>query len=409
MNIKRKRVLKIIAGFLCCLCLGITLAWSLFVVPIETLNGFSRSQTSLAFTINTLFFSVGSILTGILSKKISFSHIIKIAGILITLGFYLTSISTNIYMLYVSYGVLVGTAVGMGYNCVISACPLWMPEKTATATGLLLMGYALSTAIFGPMISSIIENNGIVMAFRTVSIVCGLGLFLLGFYVSTPNMKEIDLLPKRNRDEGKQDYNVITADMVKMPMFWIYYLIVVILPGIGLSVLNHNAPMMTETIGVSTTLAASVVSLVSLCNGLARFVFGFFYDKLGVVKSLMLVSFGTFISTVFIFLGLASKNIMIYIIGAALLLVFYGFDATSIPSIMRELFGHRTFSLNYSILSTEAIWAAFFPVIIGSIQGSVHNYVMPSFLLIIFSIINLVVLVIFIKSYNKQMKKRISK
>lgn len=56
MNIKRKRILKLIAGFLCCLCLGVTLAWSLFVVPIETLNGCSRSQTSFAFTINTLFF-----------------------------------------------------------------------------------------------------------------------------------------------------------------------------------------------------------------------------------------------------------------------------------------------------------------------------------------------------------------
>ena len=179
MDIKRKRVLKIIAGFLCCLCLGITLAWSLFVVPIEKLNGFSRSQTSLAFTINTLFFSVGSILTGLLSKKISFSHIIKIAGILIALGFYLTSISTNIYMLYTSYGILVGTAVGMGYNCVISACPLWMPEKTATATGLLLMGYALSTAIFGPIISSIIESQGIVMAFKVISIICGCGFIYI--------------------------------------------------------------------------------------------------------------------------------------------------------------------------------------------------------------------------------------
>ena len=56
MNIKRKRILKLIAGFLCCLCLGVTLAWSLFVVPIETLNGWTRSQTSFAFTINTLFF-----------------------------------------------------------------------------------------------------------------------------------------------------------------------------------------------------------------------------------------------------------------------------------------------------------------------------------------------------------------
>lgn len=56
MNIKRQRILKLIAVFLCCLCLGVTLAWSLFVVPIETLNGWTRSQTSFAFTINTLFF-----------------------------------------------------------------------------------------------------------------------------------------------------------------------------------------------------------------------------------------------------------------------------------------------------------------------------------------------------------------
>lgn len=402
MNIKRKRILKLIAGFLCCLCLGVTLAWSLFVVPIETLNGWSRSQTSLAFTINTLFFSVGSILTGILSKKISFSHIIKISGILIGIGFYLTSISTNIYMLYASYGII----VGMGYNCVISACSLWMPEKTATATGLLLMGYALSTAVFGPMISSIIENHGIVIAFRMVAMVCGCGLFLLGFYVGDPNLKEIVLLPQRNRHEGKQDYNVITADMVKMPMFWIYYLIIVILPGIGLCILNHNAPMMTETIGISAALAATVVSLVSFCNGFARFIFGFFFDKLGVIKSLILVSLGTLMSTIFIFIGLSSKNIIIYIIGAALLLISYGCNATSIPSVMRELFGHRTFSLNYSILSTQAIWAAFFPVIIGSVQSHTNTYVMPSMLLIIFSIISIMILFIFMKFYRNEMKKR---
>lgn len=280
----------------------------------------------------------------------------------------------------------------MGYNCVISACPLWMPEKTVTATGLLLMGYALSTAVFGPMISSIIENHGIVIAFRMVAMVCGCGLFLLGFYVGDPNLKEIDLLPQRNRHEGKQDYNVITADMVKMPMFWIYYLIIVILPGVGLCILNHNAPMMTETIGVSTALAATVVSLVSFCNGFARFIFGFFFDKLGVIKSLILVSVETLMSTIFIFIGLSSKNIIIYIIGAALLLISYGCNATSIPSVMRELFGHRTFSLNYSILSTQAIWVAFFPVIIGSVQGHTNTYVMPSMLLIIFSIISIMIL-----------------
>ena len=86
------------------------------------------------------------------------------------------------------------------------------------------------------------------------------------------------------------------------------------------------------------------------------------------------------------------KSVIIYIIGAALLLISYGCNATSIPSVMRELFGHRTFSLNYSILSTQAIWVAFFPVIIGSVQSHTNTYVMPSMLLIIFSIISIMIL-----------------
>lgn len=216
----------------------------------------------------------------------------------------------------------------------------------------------------------------------------------------------MDLLPQRNRDEGKQEYNVITADMVKMPLFWIYYLIIVILPEIGLCILNHNALMMTETIGISAALAAAVVSLVSFCNGFARFIFGFFFDKLGVVKSLILVSVGTLMSTIFIFIGLSSKSIIIYILGASLLLISYGCNATSIPSVMRELFGHRTFSLNYSILSTQAIWVAFFPVIIGSVQSHTNTYVMSSMLLIVFAIVSILILFVFMKSYSNEMKKR---
>ena len=168
-----------------------------------------------------------------------------------------------------------------------------------------------------------------------------------------------------------------------------------ILPGVGLCILNHNAPMMTETIGVSTALAATVVSLVSFCNGFARFIFGFFFDKLGACIIWIGYSYNiVFFIICFTYFDITTSiyNIIIYIIGAALLLISYGCNATSIPSVMRELFGHRTFSLNYSILSTQAIWAAFFPVIIGSVQSHTNTYVMPSMLLIIFSIISIMIL-----------------
>ena len=50
--------------------------------------------------------------------------------------------------------------------------------------------------------------------------------------------------------------------------------------------------------------------------------------------------------------------------------------------------------------------AAFFPVVIGSGQSHTNTYVMPSMLLIIFSIISIMILFIFMKSYRNEMKKR---
>ena len=66
MNIQVKQRIKLLSGFVVLLFLGTTLAWSVFLVPVENTFGWSRSQTSLAATINTMAFSVGSILTGIM-------------------------------------------------------------------------------------------------------------------------------------------------------------------------------------------------------------------------------------------------------------------------------------------------------------------------------------------------------
>ena len=80
----------IMIGFATLLFMGVGLAWSIFVVPVETLFGWTRAQTSLVFTINILCFSVGSILAGILSKHFKYQHILKLAAILIALGFILS-------------------------------------------------------------------------------------------------------------------------------------------------------------------------------------------------------------------------------------------------------------------------------------------------------------------------------
>lgn len=95
--------------------LGCGLAWSIFVVLIENTFGWTRSQTSLAFTLNILCFSVGSILAGTLSEKLSFSTLLKISAFMMCTGFIGVSLMKDVWHLYISYGIIVGTAIGMGY------------------------------------------------------------------------------------------------------------------------------------------------------------------------------------------------------------------------------------------------------------------------------------------------------
>ena len=402
MDILKKRWFYILNGFIILLFMGCSLAWSIFVVPIENAFAWTRNQTSLAFTINILFFSVGSIMTGILSKYLSFAWLGRIAAALLFTGFMGTSFVSEVWQLYITYGVIVGTGIGLGYNCIISACPMWLPEKTATATGMLLMGYALSTAIFGPLLNALISSVGIVNTFRTLAVVCGTGILIGSFNLKTPTLEETELLPKNNKGANKKDYNVITSEMIKKPIFWVYYVATSLMGGAGLVIVNHCSPMMIEGLAVTAAFAAIVVSITSISNGVSRLLWGIIFDKIGLKNCMYLIGGSFLLASIGMFFSFSSQVIPVFIVSACLMYFSFGGNAITCPAIIRELFGHRTFSLNYSIVATTSVFQSFFPSIAGMIQVSTKGYQTPLFLLCIICLFNLMTIILFTRLYQKQ-------
>lgn len=390
----------IMIGFATLLFMGVGLAWSIFVVPVETLFGWTRAQTSLVFTINILCFSVGSILAGVLSKYFKYQHILKLAAILIALGFILSGSVKEVWQLYLTYGVIAGSGIGMGYNCIISSCPIWMPEKSATATGLLLMGYALSTAIFGPVLNILINYVGIVNTFRILGTLCGSCIFFFSFFIRIPTLEEAAQLPQAPKKSVSKE-SIITSDMIKMPVFWVYLVISMMFAGVGLVITNHNAPILTEDLLMSTSSASLIISVVSITNGVARFCWGMLFDKLGVQKCITMIGIFSILTIGGVYLGYQTKSLVLYIISACLVMVVYGGNATTSPAIIRSLFGNRTFSLNFSVASLNAIPASFIPTIIGSLQTINNSYSLPFILLLGVCVLNFGLVMIF----NKQVKK----
>ena len=390
----------IMIGFATLLFMGVGLAWSIFVVPVETLFGWTRAQTSLVFTINILCFSVGSILAGVLSKHFKYQHILKIAATMIALGFVLSGSVKEVWQLYLTYGVIAGSGIGMGYNCIISSCPIWMPEKSATATGLLLMGYALSTAIFGPVLNTLINLIGIVNTFRVLGILCGSCIFFFSFFIRIPTLEEMAQLPQPPKKASSQK-SIITSEMVKMPVFWIYLIVSMIFAGVGLVITNHNAPILTEDLLLSASTASLIISVASITNGVARFCWGMLFDKLGVQKCITMIGIFSIITLGGVYLGYQTQSLVLYIISACLVMIVYGGNATTSPAIIRSLFGNRTFSLNFSVASLNAIPASFFPTIIGSLQTINHSYSLPFMIMLVVCVVNFGLVMIFVRESKR--------
>ncbi len=59
-NVSTRRYVYLVLNFVILLLLGIAYAWSIFVGPLENAYGWTRMQTSLAFTILMVGFSGGS-------------------------------------------------------------------------------------------------------------------------------------------------------------------------------------------------------------------------------------------------------------------------------------------------------------------------------------------------------------
>lgn len=376
-NLKTRRWVYVINGVVALLFLGCSYAWSVFIVPMEQEFGWVRSETSLAFTLNVILYSGGSLLAGVLGKKLSFAALSRIAAVMIGAGFCLTSFVTQPWQVYITYSFLCGCGIGIAYNCVVSAVPKWFPAQTGLISGILLVGYAMSTAIFGPTLSSLITSVGVALSFRILAAVCLVALVLTSFLIRSPSEQEALELPQPKQAAKEPARGVRPGQMVRMPVFYVNLVLSALLSGCGLALINHISPLMTEGVGATAAMASLVISLNSVLNSVGRLVGGWVYDKKG--SSLVMGSIPVVegLGAALLVFGLQAGSGVLCVCGSAVVLLGFGAAANMIPTMARDLFGEKFFSMNFPLVNLSCIGAACIPTLIGALQVASGNYIVP--------------------------------
>ncbi len=398
---------------------GIIYAWSIINLPfcgyhfIEGTNyfglcfcdsgiNFSSQELSLNFTITMCFFCISGFVSGLLDKKLSPRIRLIASAILLVAGFAITSsIQTDdisgLLKLYLGYGVMAGTGIGIVYNVVISKTNAWFPDKAGISSGALMMGFGFTALVLGNFMVKLfgIKSIGWQKTYLGFGIVIGLIIFIASFFIKAPSS---DLeFPVKAKAKEIQTKDYTTIEMAKTFTFWKLFVFFILLAAVGSTAIG-GAKGQFSALGI-TEKAGLFASLVTICNGFGRIASGAFFDAFGLRKTQYLTSGVVILATALTCIGYITDISILGVVGLLLCGFSYGFCPTASSAFVGALFGKKHFGLNFSTLNLILIPASFVPTLLSGVDSTVKFGI-----LIACSIVGLVIN-LSIKPFNNKNKE----
>ena len=381
---KHKRTLLGASGVVLMLFLGAMYAWSYFKVALgAAYPAWSQTNITLNFTIMMSCFCLGGLVAGSFLKKLTKRRQLLIAAILAATGFWGVSMlpedpGAALTQLYLCYGVLNGLGTGVAYNAVLSGVQPWFPDCPGLISGALLMGLGFGALILGNIAAALVGAVGLSATFRVFAIAM-LAVLLAGAAIVRQPGERDELPAGQNAAASAPAMELTTAQMLRRPTFWIYFVWNVCLSASGMLVINS-----ASSIAVHYGLAAVVGLVVSVFNGLGRLAVGSCMDRLGWKRTMYLANCVLLASGIVLLLGDRAGSGAVVLAGMLLMGVCYGGGITISAALIRQLYGSRNYASNFAVCNLCTIPAAIIgPMISAALQDMSGGGYFSTFVMVI--------------------------
>ena len=355
---QKKRWKSLLAGIIINLLAGVAYAWSVFVLPLNARYGWSISELAMAYTLMsvTLMFSNMTVVP-FFRKRLPLSKVLLIGGLLYGGGVAVSGYVSIIYLFYITFSLVVGIGNTLIYPVLMTYSQQIYPEKPGFSSGMMAAGYGFGAVVWATVASELYsgtEDIAVVMLILGVFFLVGIVITSL-FVKEVPDgfasyIKEATASKEDNQvTEPKQEvylYEKPRKEMLKDPLFPIVYVCMIIGSICGNMIITQGSPIMQKDFGVAPETAALLVSLFSLGNTLGRPVWGKISDKIGRIRSFVLLHSFMAIAMATLFV---CKIEVIFIGALCLVMLCYGGIATLIAPMTADFWGAKYITENYGI------------------------------------------------------------
>ena len=393
------------------LSIGAAYAYSVYTNPLVDSLNWTVASVTIAFTVMMTLGGASAAVFGRFVERSGPRKSAIVAAVLFGLGqagsgFAVAIDSLTLFIL--TYGLLSGVGLGIGYIAPVSTLVKWFPDRRGLATGMAVLGFGTGALITAPVAASLMNSVGISNTF----FILGISYFILmlcgALYIAPPPKGWLPASMKSSETANNQkvvkDLSSLTArKAAKTKHFWMLWTIMLINTSAGIMMISVASPMAQTIGGLTAASAALMVGLMGIFNGAGRIGWAAASDYLS--RPVVYIIF--FVIQLVAFLTL--PNISSAIIFQALIFLVvscYGGGFSNLPAFIADLFGTKELgAIHGYLLTTWSLGGLIGPTLVSQIYTRTGSY-LPVFYVFTGLIIIALIIAVLLKRDVKKVRRQ---
>ncbi|RHW39349.1 MFS transporter [Lysinibacillus yapensis] len=321
--------------------IGTVYCWSLFKGDIASYIGRSVGEVEWAFSIAIFVLGMSAAFGGKLVEKdihksSMLAAIFFIAGMAGT-GFFIYQ--KSLIGIYLSYGVVMGIGLGIGYLTPVKTLMLWFKEQKGLATGLAVAGFGLAKVIASPLMEKLLgerNNEGLLVNPANIYTMFYIlaGIYLVMMAIGHLTLKK----PAGYEEESVQaqsfSYRKVLTNKTFIGIWLMFYINITC----GLALISQEKGILAF---IGFGAIGLVSSLTAIFNAGGRIVFSSWGDRLKDRNSIYKIIFSSSIAAILltiVFDGINNSMAILIITMLCIVNAGYGGGFSSLPPLLSDRF-----------------------------------------------------------------------
>jgi MFS family permease len=372
------------------ICIGEVYGFSVFNVPLTQAGaGWTIPQVGWIYSIALFMLGMSAAVFGKWVERSGPRKTMMASCACFCGGLLISAVGVKLkilWLLYLGYGFIGGTGLGLGYISPVSTLIKWFPDRPGMATGMAIMGFGGGALIGAPLGVKLMEHFksatsiGVAEAFIAMSFLYAIYMLFGACIVRVPaeGWKPDGWEATQHVRPMMTNAHVAVDVAWKTPQFWCLWVVLCLNVSAGIGILGQASKMCSDMFGVSAAVGGGFAGLLSLFNMGGRFVWSSVSDYTG-RKTVYCIYF---LLGALLYCAVPwTQNIQnkaLFVAVTAVIISMYGGGFATIPAYLRDMFGtYQVGAIHGRLITAWSVAALLGPSLVNYISTAKIEAGMP--------------------------------